>query len=886
MKIFNGFIKTFCAIMLGWATVGDSHADRVISVGVHHNPPKIFIDEDGTPSGILGELLTEIARERDWDISAVSCHWQECLDALESGRIDLMPDVALTPQRAQRYDFHTVPSHHSWSQLFARPGIDVDSILDLDGLRVAVLDGSVQQEYLASALDGFGIKAELIPFRNFESALAALEQSKADLIATNHHFGAMATQRSDIEPTNILFDPARLYYATPKGQNADLLTAIDEHLSDWRADTDSFYYDNLKRWAGGTVIEEVPDNVWWGLGGATLLLLITLAMALFQRKTLRERTAQIRTTEAKFETILNSIDAGVFIKDKSLVYQYVNDNLCKLLGMPAQRIIGHTDKELFDEPTAKLLSESDIDLLAEKERFFSKEESLQQANGTRLAVFTVKMPLLDEHGKPYSIYGVATDLTREHEVARRMDELSRFDSLTSLPNRSSFLNALESEMAIMRQESGALGLILVDLDNFKSLNDTRGHAYGDLLLIQVAKRLRTFCGRHGSTSQAARLSGDTFAILMRLNAPGATHGNTQLRGLAQQILGALTENYLLDDVNYRASASIGAAMVRSGGVSSQRVLRHAELALYEAKSSGTGEIRLFEIWMEQAATLRSQLEHELHQAIENKEFRVFYQIQVDSNLAPTGVEALVRWQHPTRGLLAPSEFIGFAESSGMIVEIGLQVLETACRQITQWQDAPQTRELVVAVNVSAKQLYAPSFVDQLKQVLRTTRANPACLEIEITESQLIVDMQVAIQTMQAIRAMGVRISLDDFGTGFSSLSHLRQLPLDQLKIDQAFVRDLSLNPNDDAIVRTIIELGNTLKLDVIAEGVETWAQHERLAQMGCERYQGYLFGRPCSVEDLNLAPGTVRHERAGLHYQTAYSLCETLYQSRLMSILA
>lgn len=854
MKIFNGFIRALCVIMLGMTALAESRADRPLTIGVHHNPPKIFMDADGTPSGILGELLTEIARERGWELEAVSCHWQECLSALQSGRIDLMPDVALTPQRAQRYDFHSVPSHHSWSQLFARPGIDVDSVLDLDGLRVAVLEGSVQQDYLASALEGFGIKADLIPFLNFESALTALEQDEADLIATNHHFGAMAAQRSNIEPTNILFDPARLYYATPKGQNADLLTTIDEHLLNWRADTSSFYYDNLRRWAGGTVVEEVPDEVWWGLGGALLLLLITLAMALFQRRILRERTAQIRATEAKFETILNSIDAGVFIKDKSLVYQYVNDNLCKLLGMPAQRIIGHTDKELFDEPTAKLLSESDFDLLSEKERFFSKEETLQQASGIRLAVFTVKMPLLDEQGKPYSIYGVATDLTREHEVAERMDHLSRFDTLTSLPNRSSFLSALDSEIAIMRQESGVLGLILVDLDNFKSLNDTRGHAYGDLLLIQVAKRLRTFCGQHGCATQAARISGDTFALLVHSDVPGKVHETTRIRSLARQIQTALTESYLLDDVDYRASASIGATLVHADGVSSQRVLRHAELALYEAKSSGTGEIRLFELWMEQAATRRSQLEYELHQAIENKEFRVFYQVQVDANLAPTGVEALVRWQHPTRGLLAPSEFIGFAESSGMIVEIGIQVLEAACRQITQWQRDPRTRGLVVAVNVSARQLYAPSFVEQLNQTLLATAANPACLEIEITESQLIVDMQVAIQTMQAIRAMGVRISLDDFGTGFSSLSHLRQLPLDQLKIDQAFVRDLSLNPNDDAIVRTIIELGNTLKLDVIAEGVETWAQHDRLVEMGCTRYQGYLFGRPCSIDALNLAP--------------------------------
>ena len=854
MNIKSWLIRALFTVAFCLGALGMSHAERVVAVGVYHNPPKIFIDEDGTPSGILGELLEEIAEQRGWDLVTVSCHWQECLDALRSGRIDLMPDVALTPQRAQIYDVHEVPSHHSWSQLFARPGVEAESMLDLAGTRIAVLDGSVQQNYLMSALEGFGIRAELLPFPNFDEALTALENNEADFIATNHHYGAMASQRSKIEPTDILFNPARLYFAAPKGENADLLAAIDSHLGDWRADSNSFYHENLKRWAGATVIEEIPEEFWWAGSGVSLLLLITLIMAMIQRKILRQRTHQIRATEAKFATILNAIDAGVFIKDKSLVYQYVNDNLCKLLGMPAQRIIGHKYEELFDPGTARALAEQDADLLNEKERFFSQEETLLQANGKRLAVFTVKMPLLDEQGKPYSIYGVATDLTREHEVAQRMDQLSRFDSLTALPNRSSFLGALDAEMLHMRQSSGALGLILIDLDNFKSLNDTRGHRYGDLLLIEVASRLLTYCEQAEIPSQAARLSGDTFAILVRLNASSTIQGNTRLLGLARNIHETLIEQYLLEDVSYRGNASLGATVVQSGSISSQRVLRHAELALYEAKSSGTGEIRLFEIWMEQAATRRSQLEHEIHHAIENREFRVFYQIQVDANLKPMGVEALVRWQHPTRGLLPPSEFIGFAESSGTIIDIGVQVLETACLQVAQWQKDPATRHLVIAVNVSAKQLYAPSFIDQLQHVLATTQANPSNLEIEITESQLIVDMQVAIRTMQAIRAMGVRISLDDFGTGFSSLSHLRQLPLDQLKIDQAFVRDLSLDPNDDAIVRTIIELGNTLKLDVIAEGIETWAQHDRLVEMGCKCYQGYLYGRPCSIDELDLHP--------------------------------
>lgn len=855
MKSFKHWIRKLTLVMLTVSSLGVSHARDIIKVGIHHNPPKIFIDTNGNPSGILGELIREIADRELWQIQAVPCEWQDCLDALASGQIDLLPDVALTPERAEVLSFHDVPSHHSWSQLFARPGVQVASFLDLAGIRIAVLEGSVQQQYLRSALEGFGLDAHLIPFKSFEDALTALNLTEADLLATNHHFGAVASQRTSIVPTNILFDPAQLYFAAPKDQNRDLLAAIDRHLHAWRSDPGSFYYSNLNRWAGGTIIESIPASVRWIFIGAFALLSMSLLLGLVQQRILRQRTAQIRATEAKYEAILNSLDAAVFIKDKSLAYSYVNNNACKMLGLTSDRILGHTDAELFDPNTARHLSESDTDLLTEKQRFISREETLKRADNTPMSVFTVKMPLLDEHGKPYAVYGVATDMTRERETEQRIKTLGLFDDLTGLPNRSAFLDNFQKQLASSAAASSSggvsLGLLLIDLDNFKSLNDTRGHAYGDLLLIQVARRLQSI---DPLAHHAARLSGDTFALLIKASHASDAITHSHLRDVIERIQEVIGQPFELNEIIYRTRMSIGATITEGHEISAQRALRHAELALYEAKSAGTGEVRLFELWMEQAATRRSELEHELRCAIENREFQVFYQVQVDESLEPTSVEALVRWQHPTRGLIQPGEFIGFAESNGMIIEIGEQVLEIACRQIRQWQESPQTRHLIIAVNVSARQLYDPRFLQRLQRAVSASAANPALLEIEITESHLIADIQAAIQTMQSVRAMGVRVSLDDFGTGFSSLSHLRTLPLDQLKIDQIFVRNLSVDAGDDAIVQTIIDLGKTLRLDVIAEGIETWAQHDKLRQMGCKRYQGYLFGRPCSVDQLDLAP--------------------------------
>ena len=832
-----------------FADIGSALAQRDVTVGVHHNPPKIFVGTQGQPTGILGDLLARIAQAENWTLEAVPCHWQECLDAVRSGRIDLLPDVAHTPERANLFDFHSTPSHHSWSQIFARPGQNIESMPDLAGKRIAVLEGSVQQAYLRSALLGFGVRGELIPATNFEQALGWLSTGQADAIATNHHYGAMAVRERGLESTPIMFNPSRLFYASAKGENQDLLDAIDKHLEPWRADRDSFFYQNLNRWAGATVITEIPRLLLWVGGGIVFLLLATIAVVVYQRRIVKRRTTQVKETESKFSTILNSIDAGIFIKDSSLRYQYVNDNICAMLGLKAHEIIGRDDFELFGEKVAKDLRERDLRILNNEDRFTGHERIVRSSSNKSLTVFTVKRPLRNAKGKPYAIYGIATDLSQEHEHAEKLERVTKFDSLTSLPNRASFLQTLEYELVNLREADHHIGLILIDLDNFKSLNDTRGHIYGDLLLVSVAKRLSENTYPENSH---ARLSGDMFALLLKNLPLGQTKASQTAHNVALELSKSLSMPQVLDDMAYQGSASIGVTLINGTEATAHRALRHAELALYEAKAAGRNQIRMFEPWMEQAASQRSELEHELKIAIENHQFIVHYQLQVSAENLPTGVEALVRWQHPVKGLIMPGGFIEFAEKSDMILAIGEQVFEIACKQIATWQRSEYTKHLVIAVNVSAQQLYDPEFLQKVDTILEKTGANPRRLEIEITESLLIADIDAAILTMQALRERGVRISLDDFGTGFSSLNHLRKLPLDQLKIDRAFIRDLSVDLNDEAIVKTIIDLGNNLQINVIAEGVETWQQRDTLLQMGCTRFQGYLFGLPTDIDHLNL----------------------------------
>jgi diguanylate cyclase (GGDEF)-like protein len=397
-------------------------------------------------------------------------------------------------------------------------------------------------------------------------------------------------------------------------------------------------------------------------------------------------------------------------------------------------------------------------------------------------------------------------------------------------------------------------LLLINLDNFKDLNDTHGHNLGDLLLQQMAQRL-SGCAR--AEDLVARLGGDEFALLMTsLNGqPGLAL--RQIETAATHLVRVVTDMpFQLGTLSHPVSVSVGIAMLNLQENTVDAVLKHADIALAQAKASGRGTVRFFRSDMEVVVAARAAMEADLREGLAKQQFLLHYQPQIDHTGALFGVEALVRWQHPQRGLVPPGSFIGLAEVSGLIEPLGLWILRSACQQIKAWSTDPERQHLLVAVNISARQLHHPEFVQQVAAVLQETGADPQRLELELTESHLVEDVEGATAKMHSLKARGVRLSLDDFGTGYSSLNYLKRLPLDQLKIDQSFVRDLLLDANDLSIVKAIVDMGRNLGLDVLAEGVETQAQHDMLLQAGCKRFQGYLFSHPMPVDrlPLNLAP--------------------------------
>lgn len=437
--------------------------------------------------------------------------------------------------------------------------------------------------------------------------------------------------------------------------------------------------------------------------------------------------------------------------------------------------------------------------------------------------------------------GVGRDITAQKKADETIRELAFFDPLTGLPNRANLCDRLKDAVATCRRSPHHAALLFIDLDNFKLLNDTKGHHTGDLLLQQVGQRLKK-CVREIDT--VGRLGGDEFVVILKALSPQSGQAGVQAKQVGQKILTELNEIYHLNGFDHHCTPSIGAVVFGAPDADVVKLLQRADTAMYQAKADGRNLLRFFDPAMQATVARRNALEVELRMALAANEICVHYQSIVNIAQQVIGYEALARWAHPSRGLIMPSEFIPLAEDSGLILPLGAFVLREACNQLARWAQNDATATYTVAVNVSARQFRQRDFVAVVSDILKETGAKPALLKLELTESLLLNDLPDVVAKMNPLKQLGIGFSLDDFGTGYSSMSYLKSLPLSQLKIDKTFVRDVLTEPSDAAIAISILTLAQALNLEVVAEGVETEGQMAFLAKNGCQAFQGYLFGRP------------------------------------------
>ncbi|WP_370680354.1 EAL domain-containing protein [Comamonas sp. GB3 AK4-5] len=483
-------------------------------------------------------------------------------------------------------------------------------------------------------------------------------------------------------------------------------------------------------------------------------------------------------------------------------------------------------------------------LMARREAFHDWELCHHDGNDQLTWLSLSGTPVWDEEGVFTGYRGVARNITERKQTEVAIRRLAYRDDLTELPNRAAMLQQIDQ--ALERSlKHGAGALLLLDVDHFKGINDAMGHSWGDALLQEVARRLRAWC-RPGDV--VGRVGGDEFLVLIEALAPDMAQAQARASAMAVSLMGVLDQAYELQGRAVHASFGIGAAGFWGRDRSVDDMRQCVELALGEAKAQGRNAWSVFDPELQRSLRARAALEADLHIALDRGDFVLHYQPVVDDQGSVLGAEALVRWAHPERGMVPPGSFIPVAEQLGLIFALDRWVLRQACLQLAAWARHPISACWTLAVNLSAQEFRHADFLCRIQDILRDTGARPDLLKLELTESLMLEAVEDSIAKMQSLRAMGIRFSLDDFGMGYSSLGYLKRLPLSQLKIDQSFVRDVLLDANDAAIVRTVIALGQSLGLEVVAEGVETQGQLEFLVRNGCRRFQGYLFGRPDEAE--------------------------------------
>jgi diguanylate cyclase (GGDEF)-like protein/PAS domain S-box-containing protein len=571
------------------------------------------------------------------------------------------------------------------------------------------------------------------------------------------------------------------------------------------------------------------------------LLLQTTIRDITERKHIEE---SLRIAASAFET-----QDGIMVTDANNVILRVNKSFTTITGYSEEEAVGQTPGLLSSGRHDKVFYMTIWESLR-NEGAWSGEIWNRRKNGDIYPEYLSITEVQDSLGSVSHYVASLTDITKmlsaEHEIQR----LAFFDTLTNLPNRRLFFDRLKQALTENRRTNQSSAILFLDLDDFKILNDTLGHDMGDLLLQKVADRLSS-CVRESDT--VARLGGDEFVVLLKDLSMKNLEAVAQARDIAEKILFTFNKAFLLGTDTHQSTSSIGISLCGGDGEkSAAKLLKEADIAMYHAKAEGRNTLRFFDPKMQEAITIRASMEQDLRKAIEQNQFQLHYQIQVDSNGQALGAEALIRWFHPARGMISPFDFIPIAEATGLILPIGQWVLDTACAQLKKWQQNPLTQNLIIAVNVSAKQFHHDDFVEQVLATIARHDINATRLKLELTESMLVANISDIIIKMDALSKTGIQFSLDDFGTGYSSLQYLKKLPLNQLKIDQSFVRDIVTDASDRSIVRTIITMAHSLDINVIAEGVETAEQRQFLLDSGCTSYQGYLFSKPVSIDEFEV----------------------------------
>jgi diguanylate cyclase (GGDEF)-like protein/PAS domain S-box-containing protein len=616
-------------------------------------------------------------------------------------------------------------------------------------------------------------------------------------------------------------------------------------------------------YAAGTLLLAIPrflinNDVFSVTLGIMLVLYVVYVMLAGRRaaNSIRENILlRVASARSKQELAVFAQRQKLHIESTPMgVIEWDVDSRAVLWNSAAENIFGYSSHEALGRHISFIVHPTSLQQLEEAvEAILSGQanhnfvhENLRQ-DGEIIHCEWLNTPLKNPDGSVVGWASLVQDKTAFKKAQEEVYQLAYFDVLTNLPNRRLLLDRLSQALIASKRAESYGAVIFLDLDNFKTLNDTKGHAVGDLLLREVAARLHRSVRENDTV---ARIGGDEFVLVLSILGQTQEQAQATCHQIAEKVIQEINRPYHLNAHEHHSSASVGVCLFLGQELSVDEVLKRADTAMYQAKQAGRNNMQFFNASLQPALDLRARLQNDLRLSLVNEELVLFYQVQVDHQFNISGAEVLIRWMHPEMGLVSPAEFIPLAEDSGQIIPIGTWVLREACQRLKTWEASKQNADLRLSVNVSARQFGQSDFVNQVSMALSIAGCQARLLRLELTESLVLQNIEDVVSKMRALKELGVSLAMDDFGTGYSSLSVLRYLPLDELKIDQGFVRELLVDSDDMVIVQTIIAMGKNLGMEVIAEGVETQEQAALLQKFGCMAYQGYLFGKPMPIGEF------------------------------------
>ncbi|MDH5479162.1 MAG: EAL domain-containing protein [Nitrosomonas sp.] len=545
---------------------------------------------------------------------------------------------------------------------------------------------------------------------------------------------------------------------------------------------------------------------------------------------------------------LESVDKSIVITDPNAVIEWVSPAYLQLTGFNLEETLGKTFKDLVYSGRQDNTFYVELWQTISANKVWEGDLVNKKKNGALYDEHMTITPITDTSGQIKHYIAIKEDISQRKASKKEIEELAFYDPLTKLPNRRLFLEQLKHVVLTNHREQSYGALLFVNIDNFKTLNDTHGHSNGDLYLTEIASQISNSIR---STDTVARLGGDEFVVMLEQLGHNSQKAISEASNIGEKILALLNQEYCFNHIKYRGSSSIGICMFMDQYNNAEDILKRADTAMYEAKNAGRNTLRFFDPVMQNTLEQRIQLEKELGIAQEKQEFKLYYQLIINNEQKIVGAEALLRWQHPKQGVLEPNEFLSLIENNGMIIPIGDWIIKEGLEQLHRWQQSETLKAMTLSINISAIQFQKENFVSKLKTLINDLNINCNNLFLELTESSLIYDIENTTNKIDELKSMGIRFSIDDFGTGFSSLSYLKSFKLAQLKIDRLFVRDILTDQDDLTLVKTIIDMGRNLGLDIVAEGVENKQQLQILQTAGCIKYQGYWINKPMSEDKIH-----------------------------------